>query len=193
MNKKAIFILILIIIFCICFYIGFSMQKNKKQKDIIRNDMLLNEMVDNINTNDIIETATQEEKTTPNTILILKKYYTDCGHAIENKATLPEEMVNLTEKEIKEKYVNWEIEKFTKEEIILTRTLESFCGEHYYITEEDGHISIYVEDEAGNRTLKEQGSLSCEYLPETDRINLKNGINIYGTEELNKMLEDFES
>lgn len=193
MNKKAIFILILIIIFCICFYIGFSMQKNKKQNDIIRNDMLLNEMVDNMNTNDIIETATQEEKTTPNTILILKKYYTDCGHAIENKATLPEEMVNLTEKEIKEKYVNWEIEKFTKEEIILTRTLESFCGEHYYITEEDGHISIYVEDEAGNRTLKEQGSLSCEYLPETDRINLKNGINIYGTEELNKMLEDFES
>ncbi len=193
MNKKAIFIFVLIIIFCICFYIGYMVQKNKKQNDIIRNDMLLNEMVDNINTNDTIETASQEEKTTPNTILILKKYYTDCGHAIENRATLPEEMVNMTEKEIKEQYVNWEIERFSKEEVILTRTLESFCGEHYYVTEEDGHISIYVEDEMGNRTLKEQGQLSCEYLPETDRINLKNGINIYGTEELNKMLEDFES
>ena len=48
-------------------------------------------------------------------------------------------------------------------------------------------------DEAGNRTLKEEGNISCEYLPETDRINLRNGINIYGTEELNKTLENFES
>ena len=56
-------------------------------------------------------------------------------------------------------------------------------------------ITANLEDfiEIARYLLKEQGSLSCEYLPETDRINLKNGINIYGTEELNKMLEDFES
>lgn len=193
MNKKAIFIFVLIIIFCICFYLGYTIQKNKKQNDIIRNDMLLNERTNNRVEEDTIETTSQEEKTTPNTILTLKKYYTDCGHTIGNSSTIPEEMVNLTEKEIKEKYTNWEIEKFSKEEIILTRNLESFCGEHYYITEENNHISIYAVDEAGNKTLKEEGNISCEYLPETDRINLRNGINIYGTEELNKTLENFES
>lgn len=193
MNKKAIFIFVLVIMIFIGIYIGFSVQKNKKQNELIRNDMILNETRGTPINDETIEISAQEEKTTPNTILTLKKYYTDCGHAIGNSATIPEEMVNLTEKEIKEKYTNWEIEKFSKEEIILIRTQESFCGEHYYITEEDGYISIYTEDEAGNRTLKEEGKISCEYLPETDRINLKNGIMIYGTEELNKTLEDFES
>ncbi len=191
MNKKAIFIFILIIILCAIIYIGYTIQRGNKQEEIIRNDMIFNKE-ENVVKNEVIETIMQEEKTTPNTMLILKKYYTDCGHEIEGKATMPEEMVNLTENDIKEKYPNWEIEKFNNEEVILKRVLESFCGEHYYVVEENGYISVYTVDEMENKTLKETGKISCEYLPETDRINLKNGIMIYGTQKLNQMLEDYE-
>ena len=34
--------------------------------------------------------------------------------------------------------------------------------------------------------------ISIQYLPETDKINIQNGIKIYGTENLDKVLEDFE-
>lgn len=192
MGKKAIFIFAFIIIFCVCFYIGLTMQRNDEQNDIIKNDMIFDIEKNNSLRNETLEIAVQDTKTTPNTTLILKKYYTDCGHTISNSATIPEEMVNLTEEEIKEKYPNWEVEEFSKEEIILSRTLESFCGEHYFVTEENGYISIYTVDESENKALKETGKLSSEYLPETDRINLRNGIMVYGTEELNKLLEDYE-
>lgn len=98
----------------------------------------------------------------------------------------------MTKQEVKEKYPNWKLEEFSKEEIVLSRTMDSFCGEHYYLTEENGYISVYTVDENENKEIKEEGKISTEYLTETDKIALKNGIMIYGTEELNKLLEDFE-
>lgn len=193
MNKRAIFILVLIIVFCIFFYIVFNFQRDSVQNEIIRNDMIFDENKDEEQGNKTVETVSQDSKTTPNTMLVLKKYYTNCGHVISDSAIMPEEMVNLTEEEIKEKYTNWDVEEFSEDEVVLARTLESFCGEHYYVTEEDNYISIYIIDENGSKTLKENDKISCEYLPETDRINLKNGIIVYGTEELNKLLESFEA
>ena len=193
MNKRAIFIFVLIIVFVIFFYLGFTWKRNNKQEEIIKNDMIFDENINEATDNKAIETVSQEEKTTPNTVLVLKKYYIDCDHTISNRATIPEEMVNLTKEELAEKYKNWEIEEFSQDEVILSRELESFCGEHYYLMEEDGHINIYTVDEAGNKTLKEENRMSCEYLPETDRITLRNGIMVYTKEELNKILEDFES
>ncbi len=192
MNKKAIFIF-LIIILGVCILLVYNVQKEKKQNDIIRNDMIFDEETNLVYEEETLETTSQEEKTTPNTLLVLKKYYTDCGHTISNTASMPEEMVNLTEEEIAQKYPNWEVEVFSEDEVVLAITLDSFCGEHYYLTEEDGYISVYIVDEAENKTLKATGKLSTEYLTETDKIALKNGIMVYGTEELNKILEDFET
>ncbi|MDE5831190.1 MAG: BofC C-terminal domain-containing protein [Clostridia bacterium] len=132
-------------------------------------------------------------KVTPNTLLILKRYYADCGHTIINNAEIPEEMVNLTEKEVENGYQGWKIEKFTKEEVILAKELDSFCGEHYLLLEEEGRVLIYSLDEAGNKTIKEDTDIAFEYLPETDKIILQNGIYVYGTEELSRIKEDFES
>lgn len=141
----------------------------------------------------IVETTGDDIKVTPNTLLILKRVYTDCGHTIINSAEIPEEMVNLNKQEVEKGYPNWEIEKFEKEEVILSKELNSFCGEHYLIIEEEGRVLIYSLDEAGNRTLKENTDIACEYLPETDKIILQNGIYVYGAEELSRIKEDFES
>ena len=139
-----------------------------------------------------MQTGTLEEKTTPNTILTLKKYYTECGHTITTSAKIPEDKVNLTENEFKEQYSDWEMESFSQDEIILLRKLDSFCGEHYLLTEKDGVINISTVDAEGIVRFKAKTNLPVEYLPETDRITLRNGLMVYGTDELNKLLEDFE-
>lgn len=193
MSKRAIFIFVLIIIFIIFFVLGFKIQSKKEPNNLLDNNITLENTENILEDNEVIEVNASEEKTTPNTILILRKEYTDCGHTINSKASIPEEMVNLTEEEIIQKYPNWELEEFSKEQIVLSKTLDSFCGEHYLLTEEDGYISIYTVDEEENKALKEQTKISVEYLPETDRISLKNGLMIYGTENLNKLLEDFEA
>ncbi len=193
MKKRAIFIFIIIIIilFGVFFYIGLKVDKENNHNLLgsINNLQIEEEKVESEN---VVETTTFEEKTTPNTILTLQKYYTECGHTIETSNALPEEEVNLTEDEIREKYADWNLEFFSMEEIILLKEVDSFCGEHYLVTEKDGFIAISTVDQDGTVTFKEKTNISVEYLPETDRITLKNGLMVYGTEELNKLIEDFE-
>lgn len=194
MSKRAIFIFAGVTIFFICFYIGFNFNREETgENDIIANTAKIKNTINNTIENETIEVSSKEEKTTPNTILVFKKYYKDCEHTISSMSNIEEKMINLTEEEIKERYPGWDVEKFSKQEVVLSKNLESFCGEHYILTEEDNYISVYILDEEGNKILKEKGNISAEYLPETDRISLRNGIAIYGTEALNKLLEDFES
>ncbi len=194
MNKKAIFIFAMIILFFTGFAIFYKLGINWETKRINEDNLSkVENEVNKMESNDItIEVISSDEKTTPNTELVLKKYYEDCGHTISNEAQIPEELVNLTAEEIQKEYPNWEVEEFSKERVVLFKVLTSFCGEHYLVTEENGYINIYTLDEENNKTLKQENVMSVEYLSETDKIMLKNGIMVYGTEELNKLLEDYE-
>lgn len=190
MSKKAIFIFI--IIFLVFFIICFTIQNNRTTNNTTKNTNK-EDTVNIIDDTETIEVNTSEEKTTPNTVMILKKRYTDCGHEVSSRATIPEEMVNLSKYEIAEIYPNWILESFSKEEIILTKEVDSFCGEHYLLIEENEEVNIYSVDEEGEKSFKKKADVTLDYLPETDRITLKNGLMVYGTENLNKILEDYEA
>ncbi len=193
MNKQAIFILGLIVLFFGAAYVTTKVGV-ENENNVIADNIVLNEEKTNITIEEnVISTSAEEVKITPNTLLILKKKYGECNHTIIDSAEIPEEMVNLTEEELKDNYSGWEVEKFTKEEVILSKKLNSFCGEHYLLIEEEGKVLIYKLDERGNKELKETTEIAFEYLPETDKIILENGIYVYGIEELNKIKEDFES
>ena len=44
----------------------------------------------------------------------------------------------------------------------------------------------------GSESVYEKTNISSEYLTETDLINMQDGLEIYGKEELNQIIEDFE-
>ena len=69
---------------------------------------------------------------------------------------------------------------------------EGFCNEHYILKEEQGVIAVYKVDKQGEETLYETTGISVEYLTESDKLELKDGIKVYGKEELNSMLENYE-
>ena len=194
MNKRAIFILGIIVMFFGAAYITTKIEPQKGE-NIVADNIEVKESAEQKTEEEVptVSAAVDEVKVTPNTLLILKKHYKDCDHTIISSAEIPEEMVNMTEEELKEAYSSWEIEKFTKEEVILLRESDSFCGEHYLVTEEEGAVVIYTLDEKGEKSEKEVSDIAYEYLPETDKVILSNGIYVYGKEELNKIREDFES
>lgn len=191
MWKRAIFIFIMI--FVVFFILGYTIQNNMSTKNNINNTRTGQNGINLVDQTQTIEVNSSDEKTTPNTIMILKKKYTDCGHEISSRAGIPEEMVNLTKEEIIEKYPNWKLEVFSKEQIVLSKEVNSFCGEHYLLIEENGEINLYSIDEAGERSFKRRLDIAVEYLTETDNITLKNGLMVYGTENLNKIIEDYEA
>lgn len=133
-----------------------------------------------------------ETKTSPNSLFIFKTYYKGCKHIIEEKVDIPKELVNQTEEEIKKAYENWKIEKFETTEVVFYQEKEGICNEHYIIKENNGYVAIYSIDEYEKETLKETTEIVTNYLPQTDKLRLKEGIKVTGKEELNATLEDYE-
>ncbi len=139
-----------------------------------------------------IKANTQEEKTSPNCSVTTKIYYKKCGHTTSKYDNLPQEFVNLTKEEIQNNYQDYDIESFNANKIELYQEKDGQCGEHYMVKDKDGEVAIYKILEDGSQEELETTSVTTEYLTETDKINIKKGIQINGKQELNQLIEDFE-
>lgn len=139
------------------------------------------------------ETSSGENKTSPNTRLIEKIYYNDCGHLVETENNMKKEFINKTEAEFQIEYIGWEIQKFTSSEVVVYKEVNDFCQEHYILKDAEGEIVVYALDKYDNEKeiIRETG-IQTKYLSEVDIENLKNGIKVCGNKELNQLLEDFE-
>lgn len=139
-----------------------------------------------------IATNSQEEKISPNCLLILKKYYDECNHTINEYVDVPQDLVNGTEEDLKKEYPYWQIEKYSSNEIILYKEFNSNCGQHFVLREDEGKITVYKISENNEEEIYEKTEISVEYLSETDKGKISEGIKVNGIEELNQLLEDFE-
>ena len=194
--KKYAF-LIIIIVMTLGFFTGSYLYKiNRIEKN--ENNMRIGELIEDECTaiteygTDLISTNSKEQKISPNCTIVLKIYFKKCGHLNESKKNIEEADVNLTEEELKAKFPDWELQKFTPSEIVLYKEINEFCNEHYVLKEKDGNIVVFSLDENNNEKLEETTSISTKYLEEEDLEKLKSGIHIISKKELNKTLEDFE-
>lgn len=189
--KKILVIICVILIILIGIFIGLKMFNNggNNNNSIIDNNMIKSEEV--VQTPSV-EVSNEEEKTTPNTLIIYKTYYTKCKHYVQEYKDIDASLVNLSEDELKEKSREWNIEKFSEDEIEMSKEEELFCNQHYKLKLEDNVIVIYNVDENGVETEYEQTGITSEYLTEEDILKLKTGIYIYGKENLTSAIEDYE-
>ena len=72
------------------------------------------------------------------------------------------------------------------------REYDTECGEHYIVRNKDGKIAIYRINENNEEELYEETEIAIDYLTETDKVNIQNGIRVNGNENLNQLIEDFE-
>lgn len=141
----------------------------------------------------IVNANSQEKKVSVNTILTIKILYKKCNHIIQTSEKITDNSaINLTEDKFKEKYSEWEIQKFTPNEIVIYKEVDDFCDEHYKLKDEDGYIAIYKIDKKGNEIIYRMTEIKLEYLTEEDITKIRNGILVYSKKELNTVLEDFE-
>ncbi len=198
MNKwiyACVFIVIIIVAIFVGMFLFNTIDSNNNNLETyeIQNARTIN-TENKIETNivDINVSAVEKEKTSPNALLVFKTHYEECNHNIQDYIPIPEEYVNLTSEELEEKYPGWTIETFYPHEITLMKNEEESCNEHYILREKDGVIVVYHVNDLNEEELEEETDISTEYLTEQDRNKLKMGIRIYGREELNSALEDYE-
>lgn len=169
-------------------------EKEKVETKIAEEEILdeCTEEYEQMENEDTVRANTQEEKTSPNCSLITKTYFSQCGHTKVEYANLPQDLVNLRKSELEEKYPDYQIEVFSSNEVTLYQKKEGECGEHYMVKDKEGQVVIYQILEDGTQKELEETAITTEYLPETDKINMKNGIQVNGKQALNQLIEDYE-
>ena len=204
MKKSWIIILVVaIIIIGIISGLAIYNKNEKSQNNIIENEInKISEKVTDECTEEYeelerqakldIETNSSEEKISPNCLITLKRYYNECQHTINEYIDVPQNLVNGTQEDLEKEYPNWEIQKYSSNEIILYREIDSNCGQHFILRNDNGKITIYKINEEMQEEVYEKTEISVEYLTETDKVEIQNGIRVNGVEELNQLLEDFE-
>ncbi len=200
--KKIWIIILSIAIIIIGIGLGIFIYNNNKntnkQGSMVENEInivsekVTDECTEEYQNNEEIETNSQEEKISPNCLLILKKYFEECNHTIKEYLDVPQELVNGTEEDLKKEYPYWQIEKYSSNEIILYKEFNSNCGQHFVLKEDEGKITVYKINENNEEEVYEKTEISVEYLSETDKNKIREGIKVNGIEELNQLLEDFE-
>ena len=187
-NMRKITIIIITIGIILGFLIGIYLYNtNQESKNLIISEK---EEAKTETKKEDKEVSNQEKLITPNTKIIIKTYYKDCNHIIEESATPADEWINLNEEELSKQANNFTIQKFSPEEVVLYKEENGFCNEHYLLIEK---IEVYFLDEKGEmKFMTNIVDIATELLPEKDREELKTGIKVYGKKELNKKIEDFE-
>lgn len=191
--KKWLWIIGIIFLIIFSILIGYFLivnPKTSKEENILYKELANNE--NSINSSDIIVTNYSGSKISPNTKIMYETYYKKCDHTEMKEEKVNEELVNLNEEELQKKYKDFTIKQFGIEKVVLYKEKDEFCDKHYILKENEGVIAIYKINNFGAEELMDLTDISIQYLPETDKINIQNGIKIYGTENLDKVLEDFE-
>ena len=200
-NTGKIIIISIILAICAGGATYFIVKQNKKSEIIPETNTYISEKIEDECTEEYKEEQGQEnttvvssaeEKVSANAELILKKYYTKCDHTINEYVELPQELVNLTKEQVQEKYKDWQVIGFEKGKVTLYKEFDDVCGEHFKLKIENGKVVVYTVNNDETETLYEKTNISSEYLTETDLLNMQDGLEIYGKEELNQVIEDFE-
>lgn len=129
-------------------------------------------------------------KVSPNAKIIKKRYFKETNYTFEEEQTVNSDLVNKTKEEVEEYFSSWDIEKFDEDTIILYKIYNGQF-KHYYLQKYNGKIAVFLYLD-GEKIFYKDTDISIEYLTDEDLEDIKNNPDVYGDEELNERIEDFE-
>lgn len=132
-----------------------------------------------------------------NTVLINKILYTQCEDVIEEEEKPTSDLIGLNKKGFEDylaaNRLNWDLESFSKEEIILIKRENKVCPNDYVVSVNKGYIAVYKYDKDGEKKLIDQTEIPINVLPTVDQEKLQRGIIVKTLDEVNQLLEDYSS
>lgn len=140
------------------------------------------------NCNDTIDCETQ---------LIYKTLYTQCDDVKEDMQRPTPDLIGLNKDGFEEYLIknqlDWEIESFSKERVVLLKQINKVCPDHYLVSVNGGYIAIYKYNEDSEKELIKQTDIPINILPIVDQEKLQKGILVNTKDEVNQLLEDYSS
>ena len=198
MNKVILILvsIIIIIVSIITAVVIYNGEDEEQAKVSIKNveTNTTNTLENNVSSDNqnVVETNVKEVRISPNAFITFKETYEGCGHTKVDFVEVPEDFVNLSEEELKDKYSDWNIEKFTDTDIILSKDFEGSCDEHFIVKDVNGVVIVFKIKENNTEEEYQVTDIATEYLTDTDKIEMEKGISVNGKQNLNQLIEDYE-
>lgn len=151
----------------------------------------------NVENGDYVETISTEEKVSINTNILLENRYLECMHVDEEKLEIPSDIINMKEDEVINyfKEIGMIVEDFSSDNINLKKEISGICDKHFIIkfgNKSDIFLSVFKIKENGELSLYKETDIAKEYLTALDNDKLDEGIEVYGYENVESVLEDYE-
>jgi len=129
----------------------------------------------------------------PSTQIIYNYYYELDGCTETTTEPAPYFLIGLDSKQLQERLQDWNIKKFSREQVILQKNISDKSNQHYILSIKDGYIAVYYQEPINGINLKEITNIPIESLISEDKQRLEAGIKICGEDKLISILQDYES
>ncbi len=213
-NRKILYFIsgIALLVGILCFFISFYMYRNisntvnnineKAQSEVYaQNDTNIN------NDKDEEETKTSEYNKETNTLemvmadntinestkMVYQYYYKDEGKMEESEEVPPYFLLGFDFNDMLEYYPDWQIVSFSGEEVVMRKIVDEKKENSFIITQKDGYIAVYYEDENKGEILYQMTETPISVLTQEEQVRLNDGIIVKGEYELTKILAEYTS
>lgn len=213
-NRKILYFIsgIALLVGILCFFISFYMYRNisntvnnineKAQSEVYaQNDTNIN------NDKDEEETKTSEYNKETNTLemvmadntinestkMVYQYYYKDEGTMEESQEVPPYFLLGFDFNDMLEYYPDWQIVSFSGEEVVMRKIVDEKKENSFIITQKDGYIAVYYEDENKGEILYQMTETPISVLTQEEQVRLNDGIIVKGEYELTKILAEYTS
>lgn len=145
--------------------------------------------------NDDQHVASQRVVISEDTRIIFRTRYEKCQSIIDEVMEPLSDMLGLNRTEFNDfivtNFEGWNQVGFSHEEVIVFQSKDQFCPKHFWVSQEDGYITVYQFDERGNKNIVEKTRIPISTLPKIDQDRLINGIPLPSREAVDNLLEDY--
>ena len=134
-----------------------------------------------------------QNKITAETMMVYEYYFPELNFTDFVEALAPSSLIGFSENSLRALMTDWEIIKFSPEEVIARKTVFPQSSMVYTLTVRGGFLAVYYEDNIHGGILKEVTSIPVAGLSEGEIVRLERGIIIHGLEALMRALQDYGS
>ena len=137
--------------------------------------------------------APPQNRITAETRMVYEYYFPELNFTDFVESLPPSSLIGFSESSLRALMTDWEIIKFSSEEVIARKTVFPQSSMVYTLTVKNGFLAVYYEDAIHGGILKEVTSIPVAGLSEAEIDRLERGIIIHGLENLMRALQDFGS
>lgn len=174
-------------------YGSYQGTKNNEDSSDIEKDVSKLAVVENEdNRNNEAEEGIKE--ILPNTEIVFNRSYKLCKDVISEKRKPYIGEIGTKEDELQSLFPGWTIEKFTEEQLILSKQIDNYCSNHYILKEQGGLVTIYapLEEDEGLEVIK-YTTVKVNSLPPALQQEIEKGVAVESIEQIEYLIESWQS